>query len=322
MSVEEPIATKNRINSVSILMPTHNRDWLLKKSLDSLTRIDVPSHITLELIVTANACTDSTLSLLADYQNKFPYILKYFHEIEPGANLARNRCLQEAEGEIIAMVDDDIQFDKGWLLGIVEAFENFSVDIVGGRVLLLWEAIEPPHWLNHQLEILLSAYDLGNELVSIDLPGPLTANLAFRRYVYEKLGLMHTSVQNKKIKIHRGDEIEYLIQAKKADFKAIYVPKALGYHWMHPNRINSDFFKFAGLGFGKSRAYVKEKLTIFNTSRSLIGFSYLSLRYAFAMMLAKQGKNESAYLYNLYLCMVGVGGLQGTFDRLFNSTTS
>lgn len=310
---------QKKVTSVSILIPTHNRDWLLTKTLDSLSQIQVPSDIKLEVIVTANACTDNTLSLLAEYQQTFPYALQYFNEVEPGANIARNRCLCEAQGDVIAMVDDDIQFDKQWLVAIVEAFENFSIDIIGGRVLLWWQAVEPPKWLNHQLEILLSAYDLGDKAVSINLPGPLTANLAFRRCVYERVGFFNTKVQNKNTKIHRGDEVEYLNQAEKAGFKAMYIPKALVHHWVHPHKTSPDFFKLAGLGFGKSRVYVKEKLTLFYFFKSLAGFSYLTLKHTFAIILSKLARNHSGYLYNLYLCMVGVGGLQAIFDVLVNN---
>ncbi len=319
MLVQESLATKSRIKSVSIVIPTHNRKLLIQKTLDSFSQIEVPSYLALEVIVTANACTDDTLSLLADYQKTFPHTLKYFNETRAGANIARNRSLQEAQGEILAIVDDDVQFDKGWLIGLIEAFENFCIDIVGGRVLLWWEVVAPPDWLNSKLEQLLSAYDLGDEVVPVDIPGPLAANLAFRRSVYEQLGPMHTGIQNKNNKINRGDEIEYLTRAKQAGFKAMYVPKALVHHWVSPNKLNSDFFKVAGLGFGNSRVYMKEKITVFNCLRSLIGFSYLASRYAFAILLAKSQRNKSAYLYNLYLCMVGVGGIQGTFNRLLNN---
>lgn len=309
---------KNRVNSVSVLIPTHNRDWLLKKTLESFAQIEVPSCIVLEVIVTANACTDNTLTLLDDYQKKFPYTLKYFNETTAGANIARNRCLQEAQGEILAIVDDDIQFDREWLVGLVEAFENFSTDIVGGRILLWWESVDPPQWLNPKLETLLSAYDLGDEIIHVDLPGPIAANLAFRRHVYETLGLMHTGIQNENNKINRGDEVEYLMRAKKAGFKAIYAPKALVHHWVSPNKLKSDFFKVAGLGFGNSRVYIKDKLTLFNSFRSLLGFSYLASKYGVQVWWNKFQKNESAYLYSLYTCMVGLGGIQSTFHRMFS----
>jgi glycosyltransferase involved in cell wall biosynthesis len=321
MLFSDKISTnKNKIQSVSVLIPTHNRDWLLKKTLDSLAQVEISTEVTLEVIVTANACTDNTLNLLIEYQKTFPYSLKFFDEIKPGANIARNRCLQEAKGEILAIVDDDVQFDKEWLVGLVESFENFSVDIVGGRILLWWEAVKPPEWLNPQLEILLSAYDLGNEVIQVDLPGPIAANLAFRRHVYEQLGFMHTGIQNKNNKINRGDEVEYLYRAKKAGFKAMYVPKALVHHWVSPNKLSSNFFKIAGLGFGNSRIYLQDKLSIFIFLKSLLGFSYLAFRYGVAMLLTQNTKNQSAYLQNLYTCMVGVGGLQGTLERLFAKT--
>jgi glucosyl-dolichyl phosphate glucuronosyltransferase len=310
---------QTKIYSISILIPTHNRESLLEKTLNSLSQINVPLNLDVEVIVTANACKDRTLYLLAEYQKTFPFQLKFFNELEPGANIARNRCLQEAQGEILAIVDDDVQFDKDWLVGLVEAFESDSIDIVGGRVLLWWEAVNPPQWLTPQLQILLSAYDLGDSDLAVSLPGPIGANLAFRRSVYESLGSMSTSIQNKHNKINRGDEIEYLTRADKAGFKALYASKALVYHWVPPNKLRPEFFKTSGLGFGSSRVYMKERYTLFVILKSLIGFSYLAARYACQAIWSKYYENESDYLYNLYRCMVGIGGIKSLFSVILNN---
>src|SRR5205823_7839240 len=60
----------------------------------------------------------------------------YVREDHPGLSFARNRGIQEAQGEIIAITDDDVVVDTYWLLELVRGFQiSKKVVCVTGLVL-------------------------------------------------------------------------------------------------------------------------------------------------------------------------------------------
>ena len=74
---------------------------------------------------------DSTRRLVA---GDFPD-LRYVHEPRPGLDIARNRALLEARGDIIASIDDDAVADCHWYESLVGAFSGFPrAAVCTGRV--------------------------------------------------------------------------------------------------------------------------------------------------------------------------------------------
>lgn len=302
--------------TVSVLIPSHNRADLLRRTLASFRDVEVPEGSEVEVIVTANACTDGTVEMLEGLAADYPLPFRFFHEKTPGANIARNRCLREARGGILAFVDDDIQFDPEWLSGLTDVFENTPADVVGGRIKLWWEAVNRPGWVDDELAHILSAYDLGEEIKHVGLPGPVGANMALHRRVYDELGPMHTGIQDSNNSLNRGDEVEYLHRAGQEGFTAFYAPEALVYHWVDPEQIEPDFFAEAGRGFGHSRVNMKEHFGPLTAARSSAGYLYLAGWHGLQQALGwSVGKTAEQY-YHSYVKNIGVGGLKGTYQRI------
>jgi len=60
---------------------------------------------------------------------------RYVVEPAPGLDFARNRALAEADGDIVAFLDDDAVASPGWAEAIRAAFENSSaLGVCTGRV--------------------------------------------------------------------------------------------------------------------------------------------------------------------------------------------
>lgn len=87
---------------VSAVIITHNRSELLKKAVESVKRQTYPN---IEIIVVDDASTDNTEQICQNMQG-----IRYFR-IEPedsaGSNKARNEGIKLAQGEYIALLDDD-----------------------------------------------------------------------------------------------------------------------------------------------------------------------------------------------------------------------
>ena len=80
------------VRSISILIPTHNRDELLAQTFKSLEKLRIPPKIEVDLLVVANACTDSTISVCEAAFPRMPMKSRLVEEPQLGVSYARNRC--------------------------------------------------------------------------------------------------------------------------------------------------------------------------------------------------------------------------------------
>jgi glycosyltransferase involved in cell wall biosynthesis len=72
----------------------------------------------LEILLVDNAPSDErTLELAKQHPE-----VRYVREGRPGLNFARNRALREAQGKLLAFLDDDVIVDLSWMTGLAEAW--------------------------------------------------------------------------------------------------------------------------------------------------------------------------------------------------------
>jgi len=101
---------------VSVIVPTYNRAYLLKEALDSVL---AQSYRNFELIVVDDGSTDHTSRLLASYGDRITVL---FHP-NAGVSAARNRGIQAASGDLIALLDSDDYWLPGKLAAQVDFFK-------------------------------------------------------------------------------------------------------------------------------------------------------------------------------------------------------
>ena len=82
---------------VTVLICTHNRAALLKRTLASLNSAARPENCSVDILVVANACTDGTASLLDAYvtapDSAARLALRWLHELKPGKSNALNKAI-------------------------------------------------------------------------------------------------------------------------------------------------------------------------------------------------------------------------------------
>jgi len=86
----------------SFLSPAYNSaDWI-KTMLDS-----IPKEYAYEIIVCDDGSTDHTLDILKDYQKSCPQLNILENGTNIGASYSYNRCIAEASGDYICIIDSD-----------------------------------------------------------------------------------------------------------------------------------------------------------------------------------------------------------------------
>lgn len=103
---------------VTVYMPTHNRQDLLKRAVDSVL---AQTYQPIQLIVVDDGSQDDTPGYLQQMQDagKLTFLR---NETPMGACYARNRALKAANGEFITGMDDDDALKPGRVARLVECF--------------------------------------------------------------------------------------------------------------------------------------------------------------------------------------------------------
>lgn len=156
------------------------------------------------------------------------------HEPRRGLDVARNRGLREATGDIVAFVDDDCIVDPDWLAGLRRAFADPAVSFVTGRV--------RPYSLERRSERCFEAwfsFDRGaepkrfrrdDEWTSV-VPGHLGTgcNMAFRRSVALAAGGFDETL-DMGTSIAGGGDLDMFGRLLRGGHEVAYAPDALMWH--------------------------------------------------------------------------------------------
>jgi len=173
--------------NISIVLPVLNVESWIKKCLDSLINQNFIKD-EYEIIVIDNGSKDNTLKIIEEYKERITILFAP----TKGASIARNMGINTAKGDIIAFIDGDCIADQNW---IKELYYKFEVDkfkeigcVVGNVISHRGKTVvenftEKSGILSQQ-----------NTLNSRFLPFGQTANVSFRKEVFEKIGKFDESI--------------------------------------------------------------------------------------------------------------------------------
>ncbi len=163
--------------SVSVVVPVLNGEGTIGNCLSALLRTEYPSERR-EIVIVDNGSTDRT----AEIVKRAP--VRYVWEHRPGVPYARNRGIELCEGEIVAFTDADCIPTAGWLRELVAPFESEEVGGVAGEILPY-----PPRTPAERYAARIRHLSPQRYLQRPVLPFAVTANLGFRREVFQRVGL-------------------------------------------------------------------------------------------------------------------------------------
>ena len=130
--------------SVDICICTFRRAFL-GKTLQSVAGLTVGGH-TIRVIIADNDHEPSAWALVDEMRGQLPFPVTYVHA--PAANIciARNACLDHADADFVAFVDDDETVAPGWLEALVAKAEASQAAAVLGPVRAIYGP-DAPRWM-------------------------------------------------------------------------------------------------------------------------------------------------------------------------------
>jgi len=167
---------------ISVLIPTYNRCDSLRVTLDALGRQTMPAA-GFEVLTISDGSTDGTDAMLAGYSA--PYRLIPLTQSNAGPAAARNQGIDAASGELIVLLDDDVEPAPNFLEAHAARHRRGDVDdrlAIFGPMLRDPERQEPSwiRWEHAMLEKNYKAWETGTWSVA-DAYDFHSGNASFRR---------------------------------------------------------------------------------------------------------------------------------------------
>ncbi len=111
---------------VSLVATVLNEAHSLPRLLDSLA---AQSRQPDEVVICDGGSTDGTTAIL-EAEDRFP--LRLLHQPDANISQGRNKAIESATGEIVAVTDAGVRLDVRWLENILAPFERGETSVVAG----------------------------------------------------------------------------------------------------------------------------------------------------------------------------------------------
>ncbi len=291
---------------ISVIICTYNRKDLLIKTIDSV--IDQSLNNTkYEIVVVDNNSSDGTAEFISELYNHLPNF-RCINEIEQGISFTRNCGWQNSDSIYIAYIDDDEIADHHWLESLLQTVQNKdnSIGAVGGRVDPVWET-EPPGWLNDELSVYFSIFDLSENTIKINKnQGIGSGNAIYPREVLKQMGGFDTQLKSRV-----GNSLvssEDTMLHKKimlSDYDIYFEPGAIVKHLVHSDRLTRYWLMKRFFWAGYSHSYIDQYLlknirnesVFLHNGRQLLLKTYNIIVNLLLVVLSPMFKNKSSFLF-------------------------
>lgn len=263
---------------VSVIIPTYN---LKDKVLLCIKSVYAQTYKNIELILVDNASTDGTSQAISE---QFPKTIVIRNEENLFVTGAVNKGYKKATGEYILLVDHDNILKEDLieqLVNLIESDEEIGITV--GKIYydedktLIWAAGTSINLFTGQI-FFRTGRDIG-QYEKVEEVQVAPANFLVRREVLEKDRVYDP------VYILSYEDTDLSFRARKAGYKVMYTPKAISYHMIPVNDIDSSKRLLSrAYWVGRNRVIFMRKwghfyiFLIFLVGLSLFYF-YLSLKY-------------------------------------------
>jgi succinoglycan biosynthesis protein ExoM len=131
---------------IVVCVCSYKRDLMLKRCLNGLAKQKTDDQFKFSIVVADNDAAKSAEAVVAEFARRSEIPIRYCIEPRQNIALARNKAVEEAEGDYIVFIDDDEFPDEDWLVRLYAACSEYKVDGVFGPVIRHFDET-PPRWL-------------------------------------------------------------------------------------------------------------------------------------------------------------------------------
>jgi glycosyltransferase involved in cell wall biosynthesis len=172
-------AKPNTTHHICVCICTYKRPQLLRRLLGELAHQDTDGLFTYSIVIVDNDRLRSAEAVVSGFTATLPLSVGYFVEPQRGIALARNKAIENANGDFICLIDDDEFPTKRWLVTLFKTCDEYDVEGVLGPVKCHFDE-EPPKWITKGKFYERPTYPTGTV---VRWPDARTGNVLLRRCV-------------------------------------------------------------------------------------------------------------------------------------------
>jgi succinoglycan biosynthesis protein ExoM len=253
---------------ICVCICTFKRPALLAKLLNELAQQRTEGLFTYSIVVADNDFMKSGQTVVADFADSSAAVpIKYCVEPEQNIAMARNKALENADGDFIAFIDDDEYPSNGWLLNMFKACNKFKVDGVLGPVKSYFEH-NPPQWIIKGNFFERPEHADGYEL---DWPKTRTGNFLFRRDILGGDAKPFNSEFGSS-----GEDTEFFRVMIGKGYRFAWCNEAIVYEFVPPSRCSRSYLMRRAMLQGGNFPKIR-KNPVYNLVKSIIAIPVYAL---------------------------------------------
>lgn len=222
---------------LSVIIPVYNDPDGIRVTLSSLLKQkNAPA---LEILVVDNDSDDDTLSVISEFESKYPQLVTALEEIDiQSSYAARNKGIKHSSGRVLAFLDADESVGPTWAADVWTRFEQSDVDYLGCNVDVYIPEEENTFWARYDAEMGLPV----EHYLKAKQFAP-TCALAIRRTVVDKVGTFNENLVS-------GGDKEFGHRVHEAGFRSGFAEDIVV---RHPARTTSREHVKKAIRIGRGR---------------------------------------------------------------------
>jgi glycosyltransferase involved in cell wall biosynthesis len=254
--------------TLDVITPTFERADLLRLTLDSLLRAEMPEGLKVSCVVVDNNSRDNTKEVVREYVEKYadtrPGFFRYLFESEQGVSSARNRGIRMTKSDWIAFIDDDEEVCATWFVRAFAEMQKPEVAYFGGPYLLK-PGLQIPAWAAKHKECrgpiggFEHSHDQDFEFTKDCKMQTLGGNVVIKRSILERIGLYDTALgrTDKGLLSSEDEDMHERLVASGA--RGFYLKDLVIFHHVPKTRLTKAYHRKWFFGIGVSQGVRSQK---------------------------------------------------------------
>jgi len=229
------------------------------QAVESALNQTVPPH---EVIVSIDRneelFTNLQRTVTAQYvsQNRNSSVKVILNKGDQGVSETRSLGIREAEGNLVACIDDDAVAEQNWLEEMVRALNSSNASVVGGKCILSWPNGNRPVWFAEELDWVVGGTYKGMPTNGNVVRNVATCSMIAPKSVYEQAGFFSKEIGAIEGGRRGGEEAEFCLRVKERipGKDIVYEPNAVVHHKVHAFRVSLKYLIRRSYDEGYSKA--------------------------------------------------------------------
>lgn len=291
--------------AVCVCVCAYKRPELLKRLLHELCKQNTGGDFMYSVVVSDNDRGESARKVVSEFRARTSVEIKYCVEPEQNIALARNRALENAQGDFVAFIDDDEFPAADWLALMLKACREHHADGVLGPVRPFFDE-HPPEWLARGRFCERPEHETGSLL---DWKQTRTGNALLRRAILTGGGGPFRREFG-----NGGEDQDFFRRMMERGHRFVWCNEAVVYEVVPPERQRRRYFLKRALLRGQNERLL---LSASSIAKSLVAVPLYAVSLPFMAMLGQHVFMK----YSIRLCdhagklltAVGVKAVRGGY---------